>query len=314
MDISVIICSYNPDIGILNNVLDVLSKQTLDRDRWELIIVDNNSPEKIEDSIDLSWHEQARVVIEKKQGLAMARIRGVKEAACESIVFIDDDNVAGLDYLEKSLLIFSTHSTIGVFGGKAIPHYLKHSPADWFNNYTGLLGCRDLGEQEIVSNTDKNDVREYPNFSPIGTGMCIRKEVFLTYLREIETDTFRKNLGRKGNNLTSGEDNDIVITALKNGWQVGYFPQLHIDHIIPERRTRIDYLAKMNFAQNKSWIQLLLFHGICPWERIPKWSVPFRKIKAYFIYQPWRSNEDLVKWKGVCGQYEGLIKCKVYEE
>ncbi len=307
MDISVIICSYNPTIEILKNVLEVLSKQTLQNNRWELIIVDNNSSKKIENIIDLSWHEKARIVIEKKQGLAMARIRGVKEATCESIVFIDDDNLAGLDYLEKSLMIFSTHSTIGVFGGKAIPHYLKHSPEDWFKSYVGLLGCRDLGEKEIVSNILNNEVSEYPNFSPIGTGMCIRKEVFLTYLREIETDVFRKNLGRKGNNLTSGEDNDIVITALKNGWQVGYFPQLHIDHIIPESRTEINYLARMNFAQNKSWIKLLIFHGICPWESIPKWSVPFRKIKAYFIFKPWKTDEKFLKWKGVCGQYEGLV-------
>jgi len=307
MDISVIICSYKPDIGILNNVLDVLSKQTLDRDRWELIIVDNNSPEKIEHNINLSWHKKGRIVIEKKQGLALARIRGVKEAVSECIVFIDDDNVAGLDYLEKSLLIFSNYATIGVFGGKALPHYLKHFPADWIKNYTGLLGCRDLGEQEIVSNIEKNELREYPSFSPIGTGMCIRKEVFLTYLNEIDSNNFRKDLGRKGNSLTSGEDNDIVITAFKNGWQVGYFPQLQIEHIIPEKRTSIDYLCKMNFAQNKSWIQLLLFHGICPFKRISRWSVLLRKIKAYFSYQPWKIKENLVKWKGVCGQYEGLV-------
>ena len=182
------------------------------------------------------------------------------------------------------------------------------TPEEWINKYIGLLGCRDLGDDEIISEIQNSMIEEYPYFSPIGTGMCIRKSVFLTYLKEIENNDFRKNLGRKGNALTSGEDNDIVITALKSGWQVGYFPQLQIEHLIPQRRTSRDYLGSMNFAQNKSWIQLLRFHDICPWKPILRWTVPFRKLRSFFINKTWKSKEQLIKWKGCCGLFEALAK------
>ena len=306
INISVIICAYNPKNDIFERVLAALKNQSLSTNEWELILIDNNSIEPIHERFDVSWHPNSKIIIEKKQGLALARIRGVEEATNEFIVFIDDDNVASENYLENSLQLFTQYKSVGLFGGKALPNFLKHSPEDWVIGYIGLLGCRDLGENEMISTIEESKVDEYPYFSPIGTGMCIRKKVFLTYLKEIENNDFRKNLGRKGSALTSGEDNDIVITALKNGWQVGYFPQLFIEHIIPESRTTLEYLGRMNEAQNKSWIQLLLFHGICPWNQIPKWTIGLRKLKAYFTYKAWTNNEALIKWKGACGLYEGL--------
>jgi len=304
--LSVIVCTYNPNLEILNRVILSLKSQTLQSEHWELIVIDNNSTEPLDTKLDLNWHPNSKIIIEKNQGLALARIRGVKESANEFIVFIDDDNVANNEYLNNSLQLFTKYESVGLFGGKALPNYLEHTPADWIKGYIGLLGCRDLGEKELISTIEDKKVDEYPYFSPIGTGMCIRKKVFLTYLNEIENSNFRKNLGRKGAALTSGEDNDIVITALKSGWQVGYFPQLLIEHIIPEKRTTKEYLGKMNQAQNKSWIQLLLFHAICPWSQIPKWSVPLRKSKAFFTYKAWTNQEAFIKWKGACGLYEGL--------
>ena len=306
--LSAVVCSYNPDKAIVSRVINALKSQTLDYDYWELIIIDNNSSEPLKNNIDIGWHPNSKIIIEKNQGLALARIRGVEEAINELIIFIDDDNVASIDYLEQSLKIFTEHSSVGLFGGKALPNFLEHAPEEWINKYIGLLGCRDLGDDEIISEIQNSMIEEYPYFSPIGTGMCIRKSVFLTYLKEIENNDFRKNLGRKGNALTSGEDNDIVITALKSGWQVGYFPQLQIEHLIPQRRTSRDYLGSMNFAQNKSWIQLLRFHDICPWKPILRWTVPFRKLRSFFINKTWKSKEQLIKWKGCCGLFEALAK------
>lgn len=306
--LSVVICTYNPNVDILSPVLKALKIQSLPINNWELIIVDNNSSINSVQELEIAWHTDSKIVVEKNQGLAYARIRGVQEAKYELIVFIDDDNVADENYLQRCIEIQNSNNNLGIFGGKALPVFYKHQPPNWVVDFTGLLGCRDLGQNELRTQVVDNKVVAYPSFSPIGTGMCIRKTVFMLYVAEIRNDNFRQNLGRKGKALTSGEDNDIVITALKNGWQVAYFPQLLINHLIPEKRTSKKYLAAMNFAQNKSWVALLRFHKISSWNNIPKWTVPLRKIKAYFTYKAWQNEVNYIKWRGACGMFEGLAK------
>lgn len=306
--ISVIVCTYNPSFEIINQVISALKNQTLSLDLWELIIIDNASTNQVLQNIDLSFHPRAKVVFESKPGLANARVRGVMEARHENIVFIDDDNVAESRYLELCLKIFNTNSQIGAFGGKALPVFQGYQPQKWFSEFIGLVGCRDLGNQELITQISNKLIYEYPYFAPIGTGMCIRKEVFLQYNNQIQYDSFRQNLGRKGAALTSGEDNDIIIETLKGGWQVAYFPSLVIHHLIPEKRTQKEYLAKMCFAQQKSWVALLTFHHLCPWRPIPSWSVPLRKLKAWVTYKAWLSDVNYIQWKGACGMFEGLAK------
>lgn len=305
--ISVVVCTYNPTPAIFKQVLGALQSQTLTIAAWELIVIDNNSTTAVEHTINISWHPQAKVIVESTQGLAHARIRGVKEAQFECIVFVDDDNILDIHYLEHCLAIFQNYNTVGVFGGKALPVFDDYNPPNYITDFIGLIGCRDLGSSAFISPID-SPTKEYPGFAPIGTGMAIRKHVFVQYLSEIENNLFRQNLGRKGNALTSGEDNDIVITALKNKWQVAYFPNLVVHHIIPSKRTTTSYLAKMNEAQSKNWAQLLLFHNLSLWHTIPAWSVPLRKLKAWFTYKAWQSDENYIRWNGACGMFEGLAR------
>ena len=42
-DLSVVLCTYNPRPRVLAEVLDALREQTLPKDRWELVVIDNNS-------------------------------------------------------------------------------------------------------------------------------------------------------------------------------------------------------------------------------------------------------------------------------
>jgi hypothetical protein len=113
-------------------------------------------------------------------------------------------------------------------------------------------------------------------------------------------------LDRTGKSLSSGGDNDIILTILSAGWEVGYFPQLQLKHLMPASRLTKDYLARVNRASSRSWIQVLDLHGIQVWQKIPHWTVLPRKIKAFFSYQPWKSPAAYVRWQGACGMFEGL--------
>src|SRR5690606_27179320 len=101
--------------------------------------------------------------------------------------------------------------------------------------------------------------------------------------------------------LTSGEDNDLVIYALNQGYRVGYFPNLELTHLIDKRRLNKKYLAKLNFQSSKSWIKVLSMHNICPWKPIASWTKPLRKLKSFFTYKAWRGPAEYIKWRGTCG-------------
>jgi hypothetical protein len=86
---------------------------------------------------------------------------------------------------------------------------------------------------------------------------------------------------------------------------VGYFPQLQLTHLIAASRLKSPYLARLNYAASRSWVQVLSVHGICPWKKIPGWTVMLRQFKALLRYQPWRSRAAYVRWRGICGLLEG---------
>ncbi|HMG11414.1 MAG TPA: glycosyltransferase [Mucilaginibacter sp.] len=296
--LSVILPTYNPNPLRLSKTISGLQNQTLIFDSWELIVIDNNSVPAIE--IDLSWHPNSRIVTEEKPGLTYARLKGFEQAKGAVIVMVDDDNILDKDYLKNTLAIFTANPKSGAIGGKSTPSFEEAVPI-WLTEFYGNLALRDLGENVIIADW-KN---EYPWGAPIGAGMGIRKLALQSYLHKIaNSNTILSD--RTGASLSSGGDNDIVIEILKSGWQVGYYPQLELQHIIPVRRTQVNYLARLLNNTNKSWVQLLASHDISPWGEIAPWSVPFRKIKSWFTYRAWQNKVNYIKWKGACGLYDGL--------
>jgi len=300
MNISVIIPTYNPNIERLSQTLIGLRNQTLHTDYWELILIDNNSTFEFTNSIDITWHPNSKIIKEPNSGLTYARLKGFKESKNEIIIMVDDDNILNENYLSDAIKILETNTQIGALGGKSIPLF-ESIPPDWLDEFYGNLALRDLGEQIIKEKWEGN----YPKAAPIGAGMVLRRQAIQSYVHKIQS-TSSSITDRKGNSLSSGGDNDLVIELMKAGWMVGYFPSLSLIHIIPESRTEVSYLARLVSDTNKSWIKLLESHQINPWNRISEWTVPIRKIKAWFTYKAWQSNVNFIKWKGACGMFDAL--------
>jgi len=103
MEISVIICAHDPGPRYLRRVLEALRAQTLPMEDWELLLVDTRPRSPLAAVWDLSWHPRARHVQEGELGIAAARRAGLRSAAADLIVFVDDDNVLAPDYLETGL-------------------------------------------------------------------------------------------------------------------------------------------------------------------------------------------------------------------
>ena len=115
-DTSVILCTHNPRPDYLRRVLDALDAQTLPKENWELLLIDNASKARLADSWGLSWHPRARHIREDELGLTPARLRAIRESCGDLLVFVDDDNVLAPNYLQTARTLFAEHPYLGVIG------------------------------------------------------------------------------------------------------------------------------------------------------------------------------------------------------
>jgi len=313
--LSAIVCTHNPRRDYLYATLESLRAQRPlpNGAYWEFILLDNASAAPLNNEIDLSWHPYARVVREERLGLTYARIRSFKEALGQALVFIDDDNILDPGYLCEAFLALRSDPAIGAAGGKSIARF-EIPPPTWFFELGIDLACRDLGDQPIYAAWKSKDGEErtYPTCAPIGAGMVIRREAYAAYVEAVASDARRMRLGRRGQDLSSGEDNDMVMTLLTQGWHVAYLPQLKLEHLIPERRLTPAYLANYAFSSNRTWVQVLDVHGIRPWTPISPWSLQLRKVRAYVNSRAWVSDANYVRWCGACGVFAGRATIRGY--
>src|SRR5262249_34935211 len=94
--------------------LETLASQDGDANCFEVVIVDNDSPEagRVADNhpgvIALRQRGiECRVVSESRRGLVYARIRGVLEAHSELVCFLDDDTEPSPTYIAEGISVFA---------------------------------------------------------------------------------------------------------------------------------------------------------------------------------------------------------------
>lgn len=247
--LSVIICTHNPRLNYLERVLQALKAQTLSMDKWEFLLIDNASDTSDLSKIELDWHPNASYIREDHLGLTPARLRGIKESIGQVIVFVDDDNILNLDYLENVLNISKDFQCLGAWGGKVLPEF-EESPPSWSKPYLELLAIR-----EFKSDQWSNIQHQYESM-PCGAGLCVRKKVAEKYVDYVNHDPKRADMGRKGKILTSCEDSDLALTACDLGLGTGLFTSLEVTHLIPAQRLEEDYLLRL--VEGLAYSQVIL--------------------------------------------------------
>lgn len=257
--ISVVICTHNPRQNYIDKVIAALKSQNLSYDQWELLLIDNASEKLLSEEIDLSWHPQSRHVREEQLGLTPARLRGIREAKAEVIIFVDDDNVLDSDYLEVALIISKGFPFLGAWGGQCRPEF-EVAPPDWTKPYWGNLAIREFDQDKWSNLLHQHET------TPCGAGMCVRKTVANKYADLLQYDKNRQRLGRKGSDskakiLLACEDSDLAFTACDIGLGTGQFTGLKLTHLIPANRLNEDYLVRLIEGMIYSHLILDSFRG-----------------------------------------------------
>jgi glycosyltransferase involved in cell wall biosynthesis len=304
--VAVIVPTCMPHPERFGRTLAGLRAQTLPAAEWEVVVVDNTPHPPLDAAAVTRLAPNFRVVREPQPGLTFARRAGLRATSAPLIVFADDDNVLAPEYLAHVVRLFATHDRIGALGGKSVPEF-EQPPAPWQVEFFTLLALRDLGAAPICSNGLRAPGaarNAYPAAAPLGAGLALRRAAVEGWLADAGGSSLPD---RRGGELTSGGDNDIVFCVMASGWEVGYFPELVLTHLIPAGRLNPAYLGRLNRGIQESWMRVLAKHDANPWPPIAGWTLPLRQAKAWFTHRAWAGPAERVRWQGACGHFAGRV-------
>lgn len=245
------LCTFNR-VQHLQLALESLKSQTLSSDDFEIIVVDNASTDststlvsQLQESIN-----NLRYVFEQRIGLSHARNRGTVESHGSIVVFVDDDAVAEPGCLRAHLDAFESDPSILASAGRIFLRWPngrpKWVPSSQESYYSGL----DLGETQHTM--------AFPSY-PYGANMAIRRDVL------IDIGGFSTELGRRGNNLISGEEKDLFLRISNLEGSVVYVPGAVVHHHVLEERSEPKWLLRRSLAQGRSQIVMdVITHGRQP--------------------------------------------------
>jgi glycosyltransferase involved in cell wall biosynthesis len=252
--VDVCICTHNPRAPLLRLVLAALARQTAHPDSYRVFLVDNASDPPIQDGVlePLTRRGVCSSILRVPElGVTKARLRAIEATKAPWILFLDDDNVPDVDYIEHGLLFLSGHSEVGCFGGKLLlPPELN--PARWCVPFLDYMAIKDLGETILSGVT-----HSWRNFEPPTAGAFVSRAV-LNKFREIlakNADGFL--LGRVGlRSLNSCEDGLMMHCAGKLGLALAYYPRLKLWHHLDPARFQLRYLLRLMTAYGSSHVLL----------------------------------------------------------
>ena len=236
--ISIIICTYNR-ARYVYNVLKSLAENDFPRDGYEILLVNNNSTDTTAEECERFRKDYPgvcfRYLLETQQGLSYARNCGIRNAAGDLIIYVDDDAKACRDFLRTYAEFFSRMPEAEGAGGPVVPEYEDCEEPVWMSRYTQQLvtGSLNLGEKECIFQRGKY---------PIGCNSAFRKAVF------DRVGLFDVNLGRKGNNLIGSEEKDLFDKMSSQGMKFYYLPGAVLYHQICARKLTDAYFNELTYG------------------------------------------------------------------
>ena len=115
--LSVVIPTLNR-ADMLSRVIDRIQQQSVSRDNYEVLVIDNNSSDHTQTVLNqkAATYSNLRSFKQLKRGAAPTRNVGIREAVGDFVLFIDDDILAEPELLESHLKYHHTHVNASIVG------------------------------------------------------------------------------------------------------------------------------------------------------------------------------------------------------
>jgi len=247
---SVIIVTYNRKRLLTDCLNSVLGQN--DPGAFEVIVVDNHSPDKTADLIRDDFQDRVKFVSAgSRVSLVKAKELGLNASAGDIIAFTDDDCAVSKDWLKE------TNKTLALndlAGGAVLPADSR-LPGWWKSSLNWLIGINPSPDSK---------------FPPLGSNIACRRQV----LEKIRTDPSIKEL------LPYGEDNYRVKKALAAGFSMGINKDMIVYHQIPAKKLTIPCLFKRSWQEGRCLVSYNKHPGDIAYNLL---SLPLNLLRALFF-------------------------------
>lgn len=237
--ISAIICTLNR-IDYLRKAIKSLAEQTLPKDHYEILVVDNGSTDDTRQAVleEFSSVRNLRYLYEPILGLSQARNTGWKSAHGRYVAYLDDDAIANSNWLEKILSVFEAiPSDVGCLGGRVVPI--------WKTPRTPWLPAELLSYLSIMHPSNNPAILDH-NRHIAGANIAFPRNIIDA------VGGFQTDLGRKGNKLLSNEEILLRRQIEAKGYSCFYHPEIVVWHHVPANRVTKGYLLRRLYWQGVS--------------------------------------------------------------
>lgn len=206
----------------------------------EILVINNNSSDQTASMLEqivVKWNKpQIRVIFESRQGLSHARNRALTEARGEWIAYMDDDQEISPDYLIEFARAQRLTSAQCI-GGRIIYRLNQPLPA-WLPPLIRTVGQLDLG--------DKTRKLQAPPQFLKGGNIAFH----CATLRRV--GGFDTRLGRNGQSLLAGEEDDVQLRIVAQGGSVEYWHGLLQYNHLPDCKLRKSYWRRHFFHYGRT--------------------------------------------------------------
>ncbi|MFO7030605.1 glycosyl transferase [Limnospira fusiformis CCALA 023] len=238
----------------LPEVLEALRHQShRSKIDWDIVVIDNNSTDTTHQVIQAyqsNWekHYPLTYYFEPKQRPAFARQRAIKEAKGLYIAFLDDDNIPATNWISSIYEFSQNHPQAGAFGGQIHGEY-EVKPPENFKQIAAFLAIGEHGNQPF--RFDPDNLRLPPT-----AGLVVKKQAWQEAVPKTP-----QLVGSQRNILARGDDYELLLYLHKQGWEIWYNPQMHINHKIPAFRLERNYLLSLARACGLATFQLRMINA-----------------------------------------------------
>ena len=229
MKVTVILCTYNRSQSLIKALTSVANSIVPDSVAWEVLVVDNNSPDKTREVVEefcRRYPQRFRYLFEPRQGKSHALNSGIRATDADVLAFMDDDVEVDTYWLGNLTKALQSGPWSGA-GGRILAE-AGFVPPRWMETNARYalapLAFFDLGDNAGESKE-----------APFGTNMAFRKEMFQRY------GDFRTDLGPQPGSEIRNEDTEFGTRLLNGGEQIWYEPSALVYHSVPRDRIRKDY-------------------------------------------------------------------------
>ncbi|MBU0612350.1 glycosyltransferase [Patescibacteria group bacterium] len=245
MKLSIIVPTRNR-AKVLEKALDSIANQTLSKNLFEVIVVDNGSTDETKTMVDsfAGKIENLVYIYDDTPGLHIGRHRGLLASKSDILVYTDDDTEATPTWLEGIMESFKDEK-VALVGGKNLPNFESNPPAwvqkEWGkespNKVLGALSILDFGD----------GIKEISPYYVFGCNFSIRKNILF------EAGGFHPD-GMPQEIIKYRGDGETHVSEyiLEKKYKTIYNPKASVYHLCSKDRMTKEYFTKRYYNQGIS--------------------------------------------------------------